>query len=183
MRPSSTAARLALGLAVGALVALGAACETTTYRFEPVDVGGDPTGAARPKTNGQWLRALFADVLGRAPESYDFEILDGAGNLLDSFPVDEERVLLGILENLGDPAPLRAIVAAGLTASPEAALPEKDEVEDPGAFIGAQFEKYLGRPPVPYERAAFLAEWEADPAVNPRTVVRALVTSREYQSF
>ena len=162
---------------------LATACETTTYEFDPVEVGGDPATPPRAKTNGQWLRAVFADVLGRAPESYDFEIQDGSGQVVDSFAIDEEAILLGILENLGDPSPMRAIIAAGLTASAEAALPEKADVGDPGAFISAQFEKYLGRSPVPYELAAFLAEWEADPAVSPRTVVRALVTSREYQSF
>ncbi len=166
-----------------AVLWMASACETTTYEFDPVAVGGDPSAAPRPKSNGQWLRAIFADVIGRAPESYDFEILDGSGTVVDSFPIDEERILLGILENLGDPAPLRAIVAAGLTASREAGLPEKDEVTDPADFIRDQFEKYLGRSPGAYELAAFVAEWETDPAVNPRTVVRALVTSREYQSF
>ena len=30
---------------------------------------------------------------------------------------------------------------------------------------------------------AVASEWDRDPAVNPRTITRALMSSREYQSF
>ena len=37
--------------------------------------------------------------------------------------------------------------------------------------------------PGAYELASFAAAWREDPAVGPKTVVRALLGSREYQSF
>ena len=56
------------------------------------------------------------------------------------------------------PALVRAVIAAGLTSSPEAGLPDKAEVSDPAAFITEQFHRFLGREPGSYELAAFVAE-------------------------
>ena len=166
------------------MLLLSAACGEATYEFEPVSVGEEgPSREPRARTNQQWLRGVYSDLVGRAPESYDFEIVDGSGNLLSSFPIAEQDFLLFTLDGVGDPTPLRAIITAGLVRSDEVALPEKEEVDDPEAFITDQFRQFLGRDPNEYELDAFLAEWEADDAVNPRTVVRALITSREYQSF
>lgn len=164
--------------------ALAGACSNATYEFDQVPVGDqgfsrDP----KPRTNQQWIRAIYSDLLGRAPESYDFVVQDTEGNQLASFPVAEQDFLLFTLDGVGDPTPLRALIAAGLVRSEEVALPAKDEVDDPAAFISEQFRRFLGRDPNVYELDAFLAEWDEDPSVNPRTVVRALVGSREYQSF
>jgi len=49
-------------------------------------------------------------------------------------------------------------------------------------YIRDQFRRLLGREPNTYELEAFAAEWENDPAVGPRTVIRAIIASREYQS-
>jgi len=167
---------------VGGLVLL-AACETS-YKFDPVAVGDDGSERApRARTNTQYVRGLYSDLVGRAPESYDIIITDAAGTELARFPVAEQEFLLFTLDGVGDPAPLRSLIAAGLVRSAEVVIPEKDEVDDPAEYISEQFKRFLGREPNPYELEAFVAEWEADSAVGPRTVVRALVGSREYQSF
>jgi hypothetical protein len=84
---------------------------------------------------------------------------------------------------MGDSRPLRALLVAGLAASAEVGLPARGDVDDPAEFVGEQFRRLLGREPSAYELRAFVDEWRADDAVGPRTVVRALVGSREYQSF
>jgi hypothetical protein len=170
-------------LAAAALVAGAAACGETTYEFDEVSSGHDDADdVPRAKSNSQWLRAVYADVLGRAPESYAFDVVDTGGNVLLTIPITEQDLLLDMLEGVGDPAPLRAIIAAGLTRSDEVDLPDKADVADPAAWIAEQFRHYLGREPNAYELAAFVDEWQRDPAVGPRTVVRALVGSREYGS-
>ena len=73
-------------------------------------------------------------------------------------------------------------MATGLVNSPEAAFPEKSEVKDVPAYVTDRFHAILGRDPGAYELAAFVDEWKKDPAVGPRTVTRALIASREYQS-
>ena len=163
-----------------ALVA-AAAC-TTTYDYDPATVG-DPeaTGRApRGKTSSQFLRGVYADLLGRTPQSYDFVLsVNGVEQL--RFPIDEESMLTNALEGLGDSVPARAVIVNGMLHSSEAAVPDKATVADAGEFVGEQFRKLLGRDPNPYELAAFTDAWQSDPAVGPRTVIRAIVGSREYQ--
>jgi hypothetical protein len=169
-------------IALFALLA-AASCDTS-YKFDPVAVGDDGNARApRPRTNTQYIRGLYTDLVGRAPESYDILITDAAGTELGRFPVSEQEFLLFTLDGVGDPAPLRSLIAAGLVRSAEVVIPEKDEVDDPADYVTEQFERFLGREPNPYELTAFTAEWDSDPAVGPRTVIRALVASREYQSF
>ena len=45
-----------------------------------------------------------------------------------------------------------------------------------------QFRKLLGREPKSHEAYAFLDAWNTDAAAGPKTVIRAIVGSREYQS-
>jgi hypothetical protein len=171
-------AALALSLPLSVL----SGCETS-HEFEPTSLG-EPEQARTPVAvnNRQFVRSVYADVLHRAPEVYDFVISDATGAELFRFPVDEEASLVAALDGVGDPDALRASLAAGLVTSVEVSYPEKAEVSSAEGFIVEQFQGLLGRDPTPYELAAFLAEWQNDPAVGPRTVVRALVGSREYQS-
>jgi hypothetical protein len=168
-------------LVIGAVI--GASSCGRAYDFEAVAIGNDEAGRVpKPRSNTQFVRAVYADLLGRSPELYDFVVEDGSGSPIITFPVDEQTVLIEAMESVADPDPVRAIVTAGLCASPESRLPEKSAVSDPKAFLIEQFKRFLGREPNAYELAAFLSEWESDPAVGPRTVVRALIGSREYQS-
>jgi len=174
---------IATAAAAAALLAIVAACGDTTYGFDDVTVGEDD-GARQPqeRSNSQFVRAVYGDLVGRAPESYEF-VVSANGDELFRFPIDEQTQLVDSLEGMGDSRPLRALLTAGLVSSDEVSLPERGDVDDPAAFISDQFRRLLGRDPTAYELRAFVDEWRADDAVGPRTVVRALVGSREYQSF
>lgn len=172
-----------LTVPVLAMAALTLAGCSTSYGFDPVTVGDDDAGRVpRPRSNSQFVRAVYADVLGRAPDVYDFAIVDAQGNQLVAFPINEQRDLVTSLDGTGDPDPFRAILTAGLLGSAEVDLPDKADVKDPHAFIGDQFRRLLGREPGSYESYAFEDAWENDPATGPRTVIRAIIGSREYQS-
>jgi hypothetical protein len=182
--PHKTRARRfrAAALALGIIAPLGVGACQTTYDFDAVELGKDDASRApRPKSNSQFVRAVYADVLGRAPEVYNFVVADQKGKTITQFPIDEQKMLLDALDAVGDTDALRAIVVAGLAQSTEASLPNKDDVS-PAAFVTEQFHHYLGREPTAYELSAFVSAWKQDPAVGPRVVVRALVGSREYQS-
>jgi len=174
-------ARAALQLL--AVASLGLAGCTTSYEFDPVTLGDDDPGRVPgPRSNSQFVRAVYADVLGRAPDVYDFAIVDGAGTELAVFPINEQRDLVNALDGTGDPDPFRATLTAGLLGSSEVTLPEKADVKDPHAFIRDQFRGLLGREPGSYESYAFEDAWKNDAATGPRTVIRAIIGSREYQS-
>lgn len=162
--------------------ALAATACTDTYEYEPA-TAGEAEGARQPraKSSSQFLRGLYADVLARTPETFELVIrLDGAEIL--RFPLDEEAQLTTVLDGIGDSLPMRNLIAKGLLHSTEVAIPAKASVADPRAYIREQFRRFLGREPNAYELEQFAGEWARDAAVGPRTVIRAIVGSREYQS-
>lgn len=175
------AARVAAATAIAIVAALGLVGCDTTHAFNAIVIGDEEAGRApAAMSNTQYVRSVYADLLGRTPEVYDFEIESAGG--ADTFQIDEQESLVHALDCLGDPDPLRALIVAGLVRSAEVRLPEKEQVADPRGFIREQFRRFLGREPGSYELIAFEEEWAADPAVGPRAVVRALIGSREYQS-
>ena len=159
-----------------------AACTDTTYEYEPA-TAGETEGERQPraKTSSQFLRGLYADVLSRTPETFEFVLRINGAELL-RFPLDEEAQLTTVLDGIGDSLPMRNLIAKGLLHSTEAKVPEKAGVPDPRAFVREQFRRFLGREPNAYELEQFAGEWVKDAAVGPRTVIRAIVGSREYQS-
>jgi len=164
-----------------AAAAILAAC-TTTYDFEPIDVGDEGDGRdPQPRTSTQFVNGVYADLLDRQPEPYDFTITQGDTELL-RFPLDERTILVAALDAVGDSTPVRDLIVAGLLRSPEAGIPEKADVDDPSGFVRDWFRRLLGREPNAYELATFVDEWDRDDAVGPRAVIRAIVASREYQS-
>jgi len=169
--------RLLLALAL-ALVA----CDTT-YDFDGTSAGEDDNinRFSQSRSSSQFVRGVFADILGRAPERYDFAVTAN-GQPAFTLPIDEETFLVNTLDGMGDPAPLRALIVKGLVESSEVDLPTKASVSDPQAFVRDQFRRLLGREPNPYELSAFVGQWTSDPAVGPKAVVRALAGTREYQS-
>jgi len=164
------------------LCALACAC-TTTYDYDPTTVG-DPEGGdrvPRGKTSAQFVRGVYADLVGRTPVTYDFTLsLNGVKQF--TIPLDEQTQLVGVLDGLGDGLPMRNLVVNGLLHSTQVAIPEKASVADPRAYIAQQFARLLGREPNAYELQAFADAWTRDPAVGPRTIIRAIAGSREYQS-
>jgi hypothetical protein len=163
------------------LIAALAAC-TTTYDYNDVAAGSpDNTHELIGKTSTQFVRGVYADLLGRAPESYVF-VLKVNGQTIFQIPISEETEVVTTLDGLGDSLPLRNLLVAGLVHTSEAGVPDKATVTDSRAFITQQFERLLGREPNTYELETFAAQWQTDPAVGPRAVIRAIVGSRAYQS-
>jgi hypothetical protein len=171
-----------LTLAVLLAAAMIAPACTTVYEFDEVDVGDESGGRTpQPRSSTQFIGAIFADLLGRTPEVQDFRITQGSTELL-AFQLDEQDILVAALDAVGDPTPVRDLIVTGLLHSEEAAIPDKADVDDPADYIADQFRLLLGREPNGYELAAFLDAWDSEPAVGPRTIIRAIVGSREYQS-
>jgi len=155
---------------------------TETYDYDPATAGEAEGGGREPraKNPSQFVRSIYADLLGRAPESYDFTLqINGQGDL--RLPLDEEGQLVATLDGIGDSQPMRNLIANGLLSGEELSLPAKVDVKS-REFIGEQFRKLLGREPNPYELQVFVNEWESDPAVGPKAIIRAIIGSREYQS-
>jgi hypothetical protein len=165
---------------VATLVLAGSAC-TDRYDYDEATAGEDDVGGRVPrsKSPSQFVRGVYADLLGRAPERYELTLT--IINDTIRFPLDEQTILVETLDGLGDSQPLRNLIAKGLLHSTEVSLPDKAAVE-PRTFIRDQFARLLGREPNPYELAAFTEAWTSDPAVGPRTIIRAILGSREYQS-
>lgn len=164
-----------------ALVLAVAAC-TETLDYDPA-TAGDEEGdrAPRAKTSTQFVRGVYTDLIGRTPETFEF-VLKFSGTEVLRFRLDEEAQLTAVLDGLGDSLPLRNLVVAGLLHSTEITIPDKASVADPRAYIRDQFRRLLGREPNVYELETFAGEWATDPAVGPRTIIRAIAGSREYQS-
>ena len=173
--------RLATVGLMAALMALPACA--TEYGFEPITVGDDDSGREpRDKANSQFVRSLYADLLGRTPEVYDF-VITAEGETLFTLPIDEQELLVNTLDGVGDPTPMRALVTAGLVSSSEANIPAKNDVDDAREYIAEQFRRLLGREPSVYELQMFHDEWQTDSDITPATIIRAIIGSREYQSF
>ena len=164
------------------IVALASAC-TDVYEYQPTSAGEEEGGerALRGKTSTQFLRGIYADLLGRTPETYEM-VIKFQGTEVFRFNVSEEALLSNSLDGLGDSLPMRNLITKGLLHSAEVTVPEKASVTDARQYIRDQFRRFLGREPNTYELENFAAEWESDPAVGPRTIIRAIVASREYQS-
>ena len=181
-RTAKTPSALPL-IAALALALTHVACGETTYVFEDTELGDDDSARTpRERSNSQFIRSMYTDVLGRAPTSYDLNVQFN-GQPAGTFPVDEQEQLMAVLDSVGDPTPMRSLFAVSIVEHPESTIPEKSAVSDPAEFIAEQFRLYLGREPGTYELSAFVEEWNNSDDVNPKTVIRALLASREYQSF
>jgi hypothetical protein len=165
-----------------AILVVLAAC-ATSYDYDPA-TAGEGEGSGRPlvaKTSSQFVRTLYADLVGRNPESFTLQITVN-GTPAVSTPVDEQSTIVTVLDGLGDSQPMRNLIADGMLHGAEVSLPAKADVPDPRAYITEQFERLLGRDPNVYELETFANAWQTDDAVGPRTIIRAIVGSREYQA-
>jgi len=117
----------------------------------------------RPRTNHQFVRSLYMDLLERQPDYQEF------------------RNMRNALLSMADPSPLRAVMAKVILDSGRAKLPEmaRGDEED---FIRGCFLRYLGRHPTQLEQTKF-TNIVKDPDITGEVVVRALVTSPEYQYY
>ena len=117
----------------------------------------------RRKSERQFLRGIYNDLLGRAPS------------------LDELRNLRNAMTAMADPAPLRSVLAKVILDSPHCKLPERAQGED-AAFVDGCFLRYLAREPQDKERAAFVGAMTQKGA-SPQQIVRAIVGSLEYQTY
>jgi hypothetical protein len=114
----------------------------------------------RTKTERAFIRTLFVDLLDRVPEE------------------EELRNARNALRALADPGPLKAVLAKVLLDSPKAHRASDGDAE---SFVKNQFVRLLARDPKPGELAAF--KKALDEGTSRDTIVRALVTSAEYEGY
>ena len=114
--------------------------------------------------NRLWIQALYVDLLGRPPQP------------------DEARRLRTALDGLSDTGPLRAVLARVLIDSGTVKVPEKVTISDPTAWIAGLFRRLLGREATADELSEFVTVFH-EPECRPQTVLYALVTHPEYQTY
>ena len=119
-------------------------------------------GTLRTKTDVQFIRGLYVDLLDRRPAP------------------DELQRLRGALSVMADAAPLRSVIARALLGEHQEAVPSR--AADKGVFVTDSFLHYLGREPSAQERSDFTSAM-ADPECSPAAVVQAIVTHWEYQYY
>ena len=118
----------------------------------------------RPQPNRVFVRSLFVDLKDELPGE------------------SEARRLRNALDGLADAGPLRSVIARLLLDSGQARIPRREEVRDPTAWIAGLFERCLGRAASDEELAVFVSAFH-DPACRPETVVYAIVSHPEYQTW
>lgn len=114
--------------------------------------------------NRLFVKTLFVDLLDRLPTAA------------------EEEPLREALDGLSDSGPLRSIVARLLLDSELVKLPTRDEIEDRRAWIQELFLRLLGRPCTPSELTVFVDAF-SNPACRTETVLYAIISHSDYQSF
>lgn len=119
--------------------------------------------ARRPATDLAFVRAAFADLLGRRPTTSEAAALARASAVLPG-------------RGAG-----RAAVVAVLLDSGEVPLPLLVDLGAPETWIADRFLRTLGRPPGADEAKVYRAAL-LDPSGGPHLVLRALLTSPEYAS-
>jgi hypothetical protein len=138
------------------------------------------TSATRPprqKSDQQFIRSLYVDLLARAPAYEEF------------------RNMRNALQALADPTPLRGVLAKVLLDSSSAVAPRDVAAsgEGPGAqpayaqdrarnWITELFRRFLGRDPSAAELDAYAAVLQ-EPGTTWRTAALAILTSPQYQLY
>jgi len=117
----------------------------------------------RPLSNHQFVRSLYMDLLERQPNYQEF------------------RNMRNALLSMADPSPLRAVMAKVILDSGQARLPQMTPGNEAG-FVQGCFLRYLGRQPTQAEQGEF-TKIVKEPDITGEHVVRALVTSAEYQYY
>lgn len=121
-------------------------------------------GTRANQPNRLFIRALYVDLVGRLPDE------------------SETQKMRTALDGLADSGPLRGLLARLILDSGDASLPERSALGDPVSWVKDTFERLLGRPPIQAELDTFVASL-ADPACRTATVVHAIVSHPEYQTW
>lgn len=115
----------------------------------------------RPPKDLAFVRAAFADLLGRRPTAREAAACARACAVLPGSRAG------------------RAAIVNVLLDSGEVPLPLVVDVKDPDAWIRDRFLRFLGRVPATEEMNAYRAAW-MDPDGGPHVVVRAILSTPEY---
>jgi len=118
-------------------------------------------GSRRRAEDPAFVRALFADLLGRRPTTAELVALVAAASVLPGSFAGRAAVVDVVLD------------------SGEVPLPLIVDLKDPPAWIADRFLRYVGRSPTPAEATLFRAAL-LDPDGGPHVVIRALLTGAEY---
>lgn len=117
-----------------------------------------------PMTNRIFVQALFVDLSDTKPGH------------------EEARRLRNALDGLSSAGPLRSVLARLYVDSGRAKHESGSAIEDPTQWISGLFVRLLGRPPSPEELEVFVESFH-HPACTPATVVYALISHPEYQTW
>ncbi len=134
---------------------------------------------------GEWFRAPAYELRleSRAQESNRLFIRSLFVDLFDRLPDDSEAGRMrSALDGLADSKPLRSLVARLIIDSSRASMPGREAIAEPELWIRGLFERLLGRAPSTSEEAAFLESFST-PACRPATVLYAIVSHPEYQTW
>jgi hypothetical protein len=115
----------------------------------------------RPKTDAQWIRTIYVDLLNARPDYREFR--------------DTRNALLA----LADSTPIRRVLAKVMIDSKKADRAAAVGA-DPKAWISERFLLLLGRPPSDRELEAYGQVLKEG---GPRVVLRAIVQSHDYQTY
>jgi hypothetical protein len=117
----------------------------------------------RRASDPAFVRALFADLLGRRPTTKELVALSSAAAVLPGSSAGRAAVVDVVLD------------------SGEVPLPLIVDLSDPDAWIADRFLRYIGRAPMAPEAKVFRTAL-MDPDGGPHVVIRALLTGAEYAS-
>jgi hypothetical protein len=113
----------------------------------------------RRKTDHQFIRTLYVDLLGRRPT------------------YDEFRLFRNALQALADPTPIRSVLAKVMVDSEQTKV---GKIEEPKAWVKDVFVRMLGRAPTETELETFS---DAVKKGKPKLAIQAIVDSTEYQHY
>lgn len=113
----------------------------------------------RKKSDHQFIRALYTDLLGRRAT------------------YDEFRLFRNALQALADPTPIRSVLAKVMVDSEQVKV---GKIDDPGQWVRDLFGRMLGRAPGEKEAEAFVQAVKDGKA---KLAIQAIVDSEEYQNY
>lgn len=118
----------------------------------------------RPKSDIQYIRMLYVDLLNREPTQDEFDYVQNA------------------LQSFADPIPLRSVIAKILLDSKFVQIPAKPVEDAMPDWIRAQYLRFLSRGPGEAEMDATLTALRAE-GVTCKTIWQGILSSQEYQFY
>ena len=118
----------------------------------------------RPKSDIQYIRMIYVDLLNREPTQDEFDYVQNA------------------LQSFADPIPLRSVIAKILLDSKFVQIPAKPPAQERPGWIRAQYLRFLSREPDQRELEVTVAALDQE-KVTCKTIWQGLLSSQEYQFY